>query len=68
MTSLYIHLMASLSFEHNLMKTFFFSTAKTKQFLQRLCATKTSNQFKKLYNLGHISKLQGGQREFEEFN
>ena len=58
--------MASLSFEHNLMKTFFFSTAKTKQFLQRLCATKTSNQFKKLYNLEHISKLQGGQRELEE--
>ena len=40
--------------------------ASTKQFLQRLCATKTSNQFKKLYNLEHISKLQGGQRELEE--
>ena len=45
---------------------FFFSTAKTKQFLQRLYATKTSNQSKKLYNLEHISKLQGGQRELEE--
>ena len=42
---------------------FFFSTAKTKQFLQRSYATKTSNQSKKLYNLQHISKLQGGQRE-----
>ena len=48
------------------MKIIFFSTAKTKQFLQRLYATKTSNQSKKLYNLEHISKLQGGQRELEE--
>ena len=48
------------------MKIIFFSTAKTKQFLLRLHATKTSNQSKKLYNLEHISKLQGGQREFEE--
>ena len=58
--------MARLSFEHNLMKIFFLSNAKTRQFLQRLYAAKTSNQFKKLYNLKHISKLQGDQREFEE--
>ena len=45
---------------------FFFSTTKTKQFLQRLHATKTSNQPKKLYNLEHISKLQRGQQELEE--
>ena len=45
---------------------FFFSTSKTKQFLQRLYATKTSNQSKKLYNLEHISKLQGGHQELEE--
>ena len=66
MTSLYIHLMAWLFFEHNSMKIIFFSTAKTKHFLQRLYASKTTKQFKKLYNLEHISKLQGGQREFEE--
>ena len=48
------------------MKIIFFSTAKTKHFLQRLYASKTTKQFKKLYNLEHISKLQGGQREFEE--
>ena len=45
---------------------FFFSTAKTKQFLQKLNITKTSNQSKKSYNLEHISKLQGGQRRLEE--
>ena len=44
-----------------LIKIFFWSNANTKQFLQRLYAAKTSNQFKKLYNLEHISKLQGGQ-------
>ena len=48
------------------MKIIFFSTAKTEQFLQRLCANKTSDQSKKLFSLEHISKLQGGQREFEE--
>ena len=45
---------------------FFFSTAKTKQFLQLLYATRTSNQSKKLYNLEHISELQGGKQELEE--
>ena len=44
----------------------FFSVAKTKQFLQRFYATKTSNQSKKLYNLERISKLQGGPRELEK--
>ena len=48
------------------MKIIFFFTAKTKQFLLRLYATKTSKQFKKLYNLEHFSKMQGGQRELEE--
>ena len=45
--------------------SFFFSTAKTEQFLQTLYTTKTTNQFKKLYNLEHISKLQCGQRVLE---
>ena len=49
------------------MKIFFFSNAKTKQLLQRLCGTKASNHSKKLYNLEHISKLaKGGQQELEE--
>ena len=48
------------------MKIIFFSTTKTEQLLQRLYANKTSDQSKKLFSLEHISKLQGGQREFEE--
>ena len=48
------------------MKIIFFFTVNTKQFLLRLYTTKTSKQFKNLYNLEHFSKIQGGQRELEE--
>ena len=41
------------------------SSGKSLEMLPQFTVTKTSNQSKKLYNLKHISKLQGGQRELE---
>ena len=46
---------------------YFFSLLQKLNFFHKdFYATKNSNQFKKLYNLEHNSKLQGGQRDFEE--
>ena len=45
---------------------YFFSLLQKLNSFYRLYATKTSNQSKKLYNLEHISKLQGGHQELEE--